>query len=207
MSFFEAELPPEPERPLVEYRNPPWTGPPSNVVPGTVALDIVLVQTGDAAVWVSNIAASPDGVQLTLVLVRRTYEEDDPDPLWDRPRKDVGQLRFGVGFADGRKAVLDRSGCDEPKGDPEHEIALLSGGGDGSSRRSTRQMWLWPLPPEGPVTLALSWPAAGMPETTVEVDSAPIRAAAQRATELWPDERPLPPRAPEGLGWDAYAAS
>lgn len=43
-----------------------------------------------------------------------------------------------------------------------------------------------PLPPPGELTFAAAWEALGLPETTVTVDAAQLRAAAARATELWP---------------------
>jgi hypothetical protein len=40
------------------------------------------------------------------------------------------------------------------------------------------------------VRFACEWPDEGIKETTAELD-APIRDAAARAIELWPDERPV----------------
>jgi hypothetical protein len=55
------------------------------------------------------------------------------------------------------------------------------------------------------LTFAMSWPEQGLDEVVVEVDAAPIREAAGRAVELWPDDRPLPPPPGEGgPGWAAY---
>ena len=54
-------------------------------------------------------------------------------------------------------------------------------------------MWLWPLPPAGPLTFVCAWPAEGIEEISAQIDAAPILEAASRAIELWPDERPLPP--------------
>jgi hypothetical protein len=49
---------------------------------------------------------------------------------------------------------------------------------------------LAPLPPEGPLRFACAWPDELIEETTAELE-APIREAAARAVELWPDERPV----------------
>ncbi len=54
-------------------------------------------------------------------------------------------------------------------------------------------MWLWPLPPPGPLTFVCAWPAEGVEETHAQIDGAEILAASARAVELWPDDRPLPP--------------
>lgn len=48
-------------------------------------------------------------------------------------------------------------------------------------------MWLWPIPAEGPLTFAFRWPAQGVEETTVAVDTAPLREASARAAAWWPE--------------------
>jgi hypothetical protein len=204
MGFFEAFDPPEPPREPVEYRQPPWVGPPPNVRPASVAFDAVLAQTPELAAWVSGGAASPQGLAFSLVVVSRRRPVADDDPLWPRPGRDA-TVRFGVGFADGRRATMDAPPWRQvTEGDRAPEIVLMGRGGHGSMRGWAREVWLWPLPPEGPVTFAFAWPSEGIEEVTVEVDSAPIRAAAARAVQLWPDDRPEPP-AEGGCGWTSYA--
>ena len=58
--FFEA--PPPPPEPRHEvYRSPPWFGPPEGMLPGIVALELVLARSDRAAVCVTRAAAYPDG--------------------------------------------------------------------------------------------------------------------------------------------------
>jgi hypothetical protein len=91
-------------------------------------------------------------------------------------------LRFGVAFADGRKASslgsFTRSG-EEPEG------PVLWGMGGG---RWHQGFWMWPLPPIGPLSFVCESRAAGIPLTRVEVDSQPLRDAAGRSRELFPNE-------------------
>jgi hypothetical protein len=47
---------------------------------------------------------------------------------------------------------------------------------------------MWPLPPIGPLSFVCEWPAAGIALTHVEVDSQPLRDAAGRSRELFPNE-------------------
>ena len=54
-----------------------------------------------------------------------------------------------------------------------------------------------PLPSDGPVTLVTSWLKYGVAESRAELDGASIRAAAERAVTLWPDE----PDDQSGGGW------
>jgi hypothetical protein len=65
--------------------------------------------------------------------------------------------------------------------------------GSAGGGRSSAQMWLWPLPPLGPLTFVCAWPAEGVQETSAQIDAAPILSAASRAVEMWPDDRSLPP--------------
>jgi hypothetical protein len=206
MPFFD-DVDPPPRRPEpVEYRSPPWVEPPVNVIPATVALDVVLVRTPEWAVWVGDGAAFPTGVAFTVTAQCRSaeWEPGATGPVFDDGVAEAARL--GVGFADGRKAFAGDRFQHQRRfaGEEAKEIVLWPRGGMGGRRRWSRTFWLWPLPPPGPLTFALSWPAEGIEETTVEVDAGPIRDAAGRAVELWPDDRPLPP--PEGGGsWTSYA--
>ncbi|WP_231861401.1 hypothetical protein [Frankia alni] len=58
----------------------------------------------------------------------------------------------------------------------------------GSRAEQTHRLryWLWPLPPDGPLTFVAEFLARGLPESRVVVDGAVIRAAADRAVDLWP---------------------
>jgi hypothetical protein len=207
MGFFEGAEAPRPLPEPVEYRSPPWAGPPVNVVPATVALDALVVRTPDWAVWIGDGSVTPDGMEFTVTILGRRSEPEPGamGPVFDG--RDGDSPRFGVGFADGRKAVSgDRVAHERPPtGDAATEIVLWPRGGSGSRRRWSRSFWLWPLPPAGALTFALSWPAQRIDEVLADVDATPIVEAAGRAVELWPDERPLPPPPGEGgRGWLGY---
>jgi hypothetical protein len=175
----------------VEYRVPPWVGPPQNVLPATVALDVVLARTPDAAVWLSDVRALPDGVRLRLTFAtRRPRDEHEDDPVWGPEPAELS-----VVLADGRRAAMTRGEAETDE--PAAGVVLYAGSGDTTPTRTTASVWLWPLPPDGPLTFVVGWPAGGIGETAVAVDAAPIRAAARRAVVLWEDERPLLPPAPK----------
>ena len=46
-------------------------------------------------------------------------------------------------------------------------------------------MWLWPLPPDGPLTFVLSLSERGIDESTTTIDAAKILTAAAHAENLW----------------------
>jgi hypothetical protein len=99
-------------------------------------------------------------------------------------------LRFGVEFADGRRATnlghRDRTAESPPA------ITLNPRDGSGGGGRSFDfGYWVFPLPPPGTLTFAVEWPARGIELTRHEVDAAPILAAAAKSEQLWKDDLPL----------------
>jgi hypothetical protein len=92
-------------------------------------------------------------------------------------------LRFGVQFADGRKAT----NLDQPPYDPEHEpdrpVLHRHGGGGGGSIWDMEH-WVWPLPPTGPFAFVCEWPARGIAESRAELGAVSILDAAARAVTL-----------------------
>jgi hypothetical protein len=49
-------------------------------------------------------------------------------------------------------------------------------------------VWVWGLPPPGPLAFVCEWPARGIPETRVEIDAGLVLEAAGRAVAIWPDQ-------------------
>lgn len=185
--------PPSPQKPEPGPPSPPWTGPPYGVLPGAVALEVVVAQSERAAVYIGRCAAYPTGLDFELHVLATASAGEGLDPslngIYHRPggRSTYEEmLRFGVAFADGRKASnlsgFTRSG-EEPEGP-----ALWGMGGGGGGGRWHQGFWMWPLPPIGPLSFVCEWPAAGIALTHVEVDSQPLRDAAGRSRELFPNE-------------------
>ncbi len=205
MDFFEPppkrDQPPEPRR----YRTPEWTGPPENVAPAVAALELVLVNTGDVAVFVTGAVVYPNGFQMALTALLRE-ESDIEDVIGMRLRRfrrggadreiPPEMLRFGIQFSDGRKAT--NTGWSPPfdaELRPDGPLLTPQGGGGGGQHWDQR-MWAWPLPPAGELLFVCEWPAQGIELTTAALDAEVILSAATRARELWPaadlPERPRP---------------
>jgi hypothetical protein len=200
MSFFEP--PPSREAPVahsVVVAPPAWVGPPHNVLPGVVPAELIVAETDQTVVAVTALCVYPTGIGFTLSLRLRHlssrerwryaslfgYGLPEGEPLPDE------LVRFGVQFADGRKATnLDR----RPPADSEPEGPVLieqGGSGYGSPAWDTEE-WLWPLPPPGPLTFVCEWPGRGIGLSRAEVDGDAIRQAAARAVTLWPEESGSP---------------
>jgi hypothetical protein len=194
--------PPEPpEPPEVEYRRPAWVQPPTDVVPGIVPVELILARTPQRAIGLSGIRAYPTGFGCTLHLRLREVipgeqslfgifgmfsMSDDPDPAGEFADY---YLRFGVGFADGRKAtnLNQRWNFDEgPAPDPPALRLFRWEGYDLLAQEV--DVWVWGLPSPGPLAFVCEWPARHIPETRVEIDAGLVLAAAGRAVAIWPDQ-------------------
>ena len=95
-------------------------------------------------------------------------------------------LRFGVQFADGRKATNLDPRAHDPDQEPDRPVLNYHGGGGGLAWDMGH--WVWPLPPPGPFTFVCEWPARGIAESGAEIDAGSILEAAGRAVILWPDD-------------------
>jgi len=120
-----------PELPEVEYRRPAWIEPPADVAPGVVPVELVLARTPQGAIGLTASGPIPDGFGCTLHLRLREVIPGEQSTfgasnMFGDGVDPAGEfadyyLRFGVGFADGRKAtnLEQRHGFDEgPAPDP-----------------------------------------------------------------------------------------
>jgi hypothetical protein len=104
------------------------------------------------------------------------YAQQDPD-----------RLRYGVVLGDGQQLNLGRPPGMFGEVPEKHSLSLSGGGGGGSEDfyRFDDGVWLWPLPPEGPLEVVAQWPAFGVPESRVVLDSAPLIELAAQARPVW----------------------
>jgi hypothetical protein len=207
--FFEPPPPPPEPTPPEEWQTPEWMGPPEDVLGSVVALGLLVARSAKAVVIVPCATAYPTGVEFSIDV---RWRGRGPDAAWhpwawqhDRERGDElpdELFRAGVEFADGSKATtLDagpagpfpRAGVtfaavaaadDEEPDLPEAPVLMPRGGGGGSQRWS-QSFWLWPLPPEGPLSFVCEWPALDIPLSRSAIETTAIRAAAERSRPLW----------------------
>lgn len=196
MPFF----PPEPEQsPFPEETAPtprqPWTGPAEDELPALLPVSEVLAVTDNVAVALVGAHVHSDGVE--LLLERRMRRGDLSAEEWNRltgvffghnhGMPDIGPLRYGLALGDGQR-VLEGGAFgfseDEPA-NPTIARTRGSGGGDQWSFSGSDGLWLWPLPPEGPIELVMQWPGMDIPESRVILDAAPILELAPHVRPLW----------------------
>lgn len=195
MDFFESipQLPP-PQPPKRPPRRP-WMRP-ETMIPGSVPAEALLVRTETVAVAVGSLRAYPNGFEFTLHVRQRRDDEDFryglSDPFGRHPRmrgvtEPEQAMRLGILYGDGRRAATGRHAPYPDQVAPD-ELVVMQGGSHGSDRRWDGDFWVHPLPPDGPVTFVVSWLAKGVAEARAQVDGAAIRAATDRAIEVWPDD-------------------
>jgi hypothetical protein len=206
VSFFEPVPEREKDPRHVDFRQPEWDGPPINERAVAVALNLTLGRTDDVVAFIADVSVYSTGLTFQVEMMAREPEVDPhghPGGFMLSHAESDADPRFGILLADGRRAVLGDWG--NQAGAPP-EIVFRSHGGHGGGRHWSTDVWLWPIPPEGPVTFVFRWLREGVEETRVEIDAAPLRAAAARAEALWPDERPERPDRPAGdTSWGAYS--
>ncbi len=162
-------------------------GPPPGWMGGFVPWRLLLVRTSDIYSVITDVEAYPTGVQFTIASRFRPGAVDLHPRPGRPPMMHFGQPdgpRFGVGFADGRKTATGL-GLPRPDVDPEGPVLMPRGGG-GGGEEWRMGLWLWPLPPPGPLAFVTAWAELGIEETTVTVQAEDLIAAADRAEQLWP---------------------
>jgi hypothetical protein len=143
----------------------------------------------------------------------RSWSGEPPDEL----------LRLGVQFADGSKATtldsgpaerlaaayaraVEDSGVEGPVGGlgEEPDAPEMTEGpvlqeqrAGGGGHRWSQSLWLWPLPPKGPLSFVCEWPALGIALSRTEIDTALLHEAAARSRTVWNEgSAASPPPAP-----------
>lgn len=197
---------------------PPWLAAPSGTLPGVVPLELILARKAQVAVCVTRLGAYASGFELDLVTMA-SDEAEELDPLLFEGRRmhrcrrqgtaseiPDEMLRFGVEFADGRKATntADQSLANLAGGTmnvstlmsesetiqrPAAPVLKLGGGGGGGGNWR-QSVWIWPLPPPGRLTLVCQWLGAGIELTRSDIDAQLILDAAARAQVIFADADP-----------------
>jgi hypothetical protein len=189
VAFFELPSVPEPEE---SPPQPAWVGPPDNEAGIVVPLNRVLALSREVAVRLLSATAFSTGFELTSAVRTREHIEalHEAFVMHRRPQKselDPGFFRFGLEFADGRKATnLGYPGyVMQGDADPSQPVLMPRGSG-GGGRSWAGNWWVWPLPPAGPLTVVCEWPAYGIALTRHEFDAGPLLDAAAQVEQLWP---------------------
>jgi hypothetical protein len=164
-------------------RTPTWLTPPDNEIPCVVALNRVLVETGELVVRVPHASVYRDGVDVAVIIQSSPFATPVDPRASDEPQ-------FSVDLGDGPVLAQGSRELGPLLAQRVTPPVLRRREGGGVRGRRTLLLWLWPLPDGGRIALGMQWPSAGVAGATVELDGAGLRSAARHAREAWPDPRP-----------------
>jgi hypothetical protein len=164
--------------------------PPAGVIPVTVPGDVVLLRAPGLAVWARAVTVFPDGFAFTLQTLFDTMVTNPP-ASWalDAPQR-CRETWLAIRFSDGRYRAADLN-ANTPRDQPQGPHLRFYGGlasRTGGWERS--RWWATPLPPPGPVELAIHLNGQAGPSGVGYLDGEALTAAAARAQTLWTDSLP-----------------
>lgn len=97
---------------------------------------------------------------------------------------DPGKLRLLLRYDDGRTTDFgSRHPYDLPATGPAIWPCGFTNYPVGESQVAEQGFWTWPLPPPGPLTLTLDWPAVGISPSSITIDGTAIAEAAQHISQ------------------------
>lgn len=163
---------------------PEWYRPPQ-MIGGHAAGTVLFGRTDRCVVAVRQVLAYPVGIEVVVEAHTRGFAPEEttdfPSPPW------LAQPGFRIRFADGRESGQgEEAGLRTGLGPMLSPVGSEhSSGGPDNGEDIRLSLWIWPLPPAGPVTLTCRWPERGLPEAEIVLDGAAIRAAADLAEPFW----------------------
>jgi len=193
MSFFEPLPAPPPDTPQ-QWSPPVWDRPSEGTLPEIVPVSEIVHRSDSVVVELEHLRVYPNGFTINLYALMDPHlgHRGASFAMLGGPGPDLRQRypRVGVRFADGRTAGRDakfpfqQGIAKDERGIPTEPVLAMTGGGGGSHGYHFG-VWVFPLPPDGPLEVYLSIPAAGHSESKVVIDGAVIRSAAERARVIW----------------------
>jgi hypothetical protein len=172
-----------------EHEQPLWAGHPRAVLPGRSTTVATLFRTEAAALVLCCVDVYPSGLEFSLrLLTSKADRRSHNGPLdlgnFGRSEPSANSVRLGVEFSDGRCWSSTSTPPNFSTSAEGSDIVLMSQGGGGGGRFWEFRFWLWPLPPDGPLTFHTEWPAKGIPESSTVIDASELQSLARLAITI-----------------------
>lgn len=185
MGFFDeivdaAWLVTEPSTPPAD---PPWLGPPYDVVPQHCEVEIEFVRTRGISLWMSRADVFPSGVALTLE-VRWEAAQQIALPVIPGDRGRSG-LCLGARFDDGSRVLAASRRRHSAAGDLPPDRTIVVAPLRARPHMATIEVWVWPLP-EVSLTWLLEWRAQRIRETAAYWDTSSLSKLGSHLRQVWP---------------------
>jgi hypothetical protein len=190
--------PPAPLPGRVPPGPPPWAGPPESELGVSVPLRTVLARHLGLVIALTDCVAYSNGFNFGIAI--RSENELDHRSFGFGPPSEAdraGRFEVRVRFADGRESAVSGYGPEptvmayylawQEGREPEVPAGPIIGqfGGSGGGKRMDFQYWVWPLPPDGPLSISCEWLKGGMAASWSNVDGSAIREAGSKSASVW----------------------
>jgi len=178
----------------------PWRFPPEDEVPAVVPVERFLVQNPFVVGFVPAAEVYSTGCVISTRFVVNRADRDEetwqtvcsravrrpnPYPPTSTSPEDPG-LQVTVTTSNGATAstrdsvsMADR-GHPAPLSGPRLAVHNVRSSSDRERAYVTADLWLWPLPPAGELSLSATWATFGLTPAVLTIDASPITEAATR---------------------------
>ncbi len=183
-----------------EAEREPWRFPPENELPAVVPIERFLVRTASVVGIVIAAEAYSTGCLFRLRFAIQRGDRDEESwqmtcrravshphlyPPTSQAENDSG-LKVTVTTATGDSTdtqasvpLVDR-GRPGPPSEPVLALHNVRSSSDRSRAHVTADLWLWPLPPPGELTLSATWESFALTSAELTIDASTITEAATR---------------------------
>jgi hypothetical protein len=158
----------------------------------------VLVRQPGLVIALTNCVAYSNGFNFGIAI--RSENELDHRSFGFGPPSEAdraGSFEVRVRFAGGRESTVTGHGPNAAvmayylAWQEGRELEVPAGpiigqfGGGGGGKRMDFQYWVWPLPPDGQLSISCEWRKGGVASGWTEVDGSAIRDAGRTSTSVW----------------------
>ncbi len=178
---------------------PAWSGPPEDELGVGVPIREILYSDPTLAVALIACVAFSNGFEFKIA-VRSKVDIPSTEmgfgPPSARGERPEAQLQVAIRFADGRTGgagaqpdpklmAYYRAFAEGREPEPVESIVVMVGSSGGGGTHWSFDYWVWPLPPDGALTITCEWPSRIASAVSRELDATAIRAAGANSRKLW----------------------